>query len=271
MLQVEDLVVATGSVGREVKLVDGVSLQLGEGAVVGVVGAAGSGKSVLVRAILGLLPSGVRVLSGRVIVRGVETTFADRRAMRDFRGKVVAPILPDAKRQLNPLMSIGTFMRSVVLAHAKVSKEVARDRSLQALRAAGSPDPERVLASFPHELSGGMAQRVCIALALLHQPKLLIADEPTFGLDVTVQRQVLDRLAVLGRETGMSQLIVTRDLGIVAQYCQEVCVMSGGRVVEAGLTGEIFAHPRSPYTAALLKAVGVATPTSSADAAPVVA
>jgi ABC-type dipeptide/oligopeptide/nickel transport system ATPase component len=148
----------------------------------------------------------------------------------------------------------------VCQAHERVGRRAALARAVEALRAVGIADPERRLSAYPHELSGGMAQRVCIAMSLLHSPRLLVADEPTAGLDVTVQRQVLDQLVAAARDRNAAQLVVTRDLGIVAQYCQRVAVMRGGRIVESGPTAEVFRQPQHPYTVQLLRAVGIGVP-----------
>jgi ABC-type dipeptide/oligopeptide/nickel transport system ATPase component len=154
----------------------------------------------------------------------------------------------------------------VYQAHASASRGAAMAKAVEALKAVGIHDPERRLSAYPHELSGGMAQRVCIAMSLLHSPRLLIADEPTAGLDVTVQRQVLDQLVTAARERQAAHLIVTRDLGIVAQYCRRVAVMRGGRIVESGLTIDVFKHPQHPYTQGLLEGVGVRTaPTAAVE------
>jgi ABC-type dipeptide/oligopeptide/nickel transport system ATPase component len=175
--------------------------------------------------------------------------------LRRLRGTGIAHILPGAKTQLNPVLSIGEMMTAVISVHEKVSRKEACRRAAAALQAVGIMDPEKRLAAYPHELSGGMAQRVCIALALIHDPILIVADEPTFGLDVTVQRQVLDLMADLASRRGFAQLIVTRDLGIVAQYCQRVYVMQAGRIIESGLTTDLFRQQRQSYTQQLIASI----------------
>jgi ABC-type dipeptide/oligopeptide/nickel transport system ATPase component len=242
---------------RAVRVIDGVSLGVTAGEALGIVGEAGSGKSVLVRAILRLLPEEGRIASGTVRYRGNDLLAMEARRLRALRAVEFAPILPNAKDQLSPVSRVGDLMVLVYQAHRRVSRPAALEAAVEALRAVGIPDPERRLKAYPHELSGGMAQRVCIAMSLMHSPRLLLADEPTAGLDVTVQRQVLDQLVRAARDREAAQLIVTRDLGIIAQYCQRVAVMRGGRIVESGPTTEVFRQPQHPYTIQLLRAVGM--------------
>lgn len=221
---------------------------------VGIVGETGSGKSLLVRAILDILPEHASA-TGDIEVDGRKLATLPPAELRRVRGTVMAPILPNAKVQLNPLVRVGKLMEVVLRAHdASLDRSALHERSRAALAQVGISDAERRLRQYPHELSGGMAQRVCIALALLHSPKLLVADEPTAGLDVTVQRQVLDLLRDLSDRRDAAQLIVTRDLSIVAQYCNWVGVMHRGRLVEFGPTLEVFDEPRHPHTRALLEA-----------------
>jgi peptide/nickel transport system permease protein len=254
---VEDLVVEFIGPRGPKRVLDGVSLALQEGETVGIVGESGSGKSVLVRALLLLLPEDGRVKRGVVSYRGRNLIEMDPSELRRLRGTEIAPILPGAREQLNPVVTIGEMMCAVVRAHIKASRDECRQRAVEALSAVGIPDPARRLSAYPHELSGGMAQRVCIALALLHRPSLIIADEPTSGLDVTVTRQVLDVMAKVGREHRTAQLIVTRDLGIVAQYCGRIAVMQAGRLVEVGPTAEVFEHPRDEYTRRLISSTHI--------------
>ena len=238
--------------GSHTLLLNDVSLQARGGNILGIVGRAGSGKSVLVKAVLGLLdPESFRV-QGRVLLAGHELVGMSTDRLREVRGTVVAPILPNAKAHLNPVIRVGDFMVSVVRAHSDVNRRVARERARDALLSVGIP--EERLDAYPHELSGGMAQRITIAVALLHKPSVLVADEPTVGLDVTVQRQILDMIRTLVTESHSSMLLVTRDLGIVAHYCDVVAVMDEGRVVEAGPTKQLFAEPSNLYTAEMLDA-----------------
>lgn len=255
LLDVQDLVVIhRDAQGNERQLLRGISLQVADGETVGIVGESGSGKSILVRSLLMLPPEGVFVTAGSVHLLGQDLTQLSARQLRGLRGTEIAALLPGAREQLNPVITVGEMMTAALRAHTKMSRSEARARAAEALAAVSIPDPVRRLDSYPHELSGGMAQRVCIALSLLHEPRLIIADEPTSGLDVTVTRQVLDLMAKLSREHGMSQLLVTRDLGIVAQYCDRIAVMREGHIVEFGPVAEVFAHPRNSYTRRLIDA-----------------
>lgn len=230
-----------------------ISLTLVPGEVIGVVGASGAGKSVLVRALLQLLPHDSTV-AGSIEFDGTDLRSAHLNVLRELRGKHVGAILPDAKSQLNPVIRVGDFMQAALRSHGHVSRGDARRRCIAMLEQVGISDPARRYAQYPHELSGGMAQRVCIALALLHDPKLIVADEPTAGLDVTVQRQILDLMAELVRERGAAQLLVTRDFGIAAHYCQKVAVMHMGRVVEYDTPARIFSHSESEPAQRLVEA-----------------
>jgi ABC-type dipeptide/oligopeptide/nickel transport system ATPase component len=256
ILEVSELTVEfDGPQGRH-RALDGVSFTMAEGEALGVVGESGAGKSVLVRTLLRLLPEGAHVAGGEILLHGRDLLRMPEHELRALRGKELSHILPDAKSQLNPLVRIGQMMAAVLRVHEKAGKQEARRRAVEALTTVGITDPARRLDAFPHELSGGMAQRVCVALALLHDPALVVADEPTAGLDVTVQRQVLDLMTALGRERQAAQLFVTRDLGIVAHYCRAAVVLEAGKVVEAARTEDLFASPKHDYTRRLLAAVG---------------
>jgi peptide/nickel transport system permease protein len=257
LLEVDGLTVEFGASGHATRVLQDVSLWVAPGEALGVVGEAASGKSVAVLAMLRLLPDGARVVQGSVRYRGEDLLTMDPERLRRMRAVEFSPILPNAKEQLSPVSRIEDLMVLVYRTHTRCSRREAVAKSVEALRSVGIQDPERRLRAYPHELSGGMAQRVCIAMSLLQSPRLLIADEPTAGLDVTVQRQVLDQLVAAARDRQAAQLIVTRDLGIVAQYCQRVAVMERGRIVETGPTTEVFHRPRHDYTRRLLEAVGV--------------
>jgi ABC-type dipeptide/oligopeptide/nickel transport system ATPase component/ABC-type dipeptide/oligopeptide/nickel transport system permease subunit len=258
LLEVDELSVEFDVPGRGVsRVVDGVSLWVAPGEALGIVGETGAGKSVLVRAVLRLLPEGGHVVSGSVRYRGDDLLAMAAHRLRGMRAVEFSPILPNAKEQLSPVSKVADLMVLVYRSHARVSRKAALEKAVEALRLVGIQDPERRLNAYPHELSGGMAQRVCIAMSLMHSPRLLVADEPTAGLDVTVQRQVLDQLASAARKRQASQMIVTRDLGIVAQYCQRVAVMQGGRIIESGFTADVFSQPQQMYTRLLLQGVGV--------------
>lgn len=257
-LTMEELTVSFRAAAGVRDVLHDVSLTLAPGEVLGVVGPAGAGKSVLVRTILRLLPDNGVLRRGTVQFRGQDLFAMSAREVALLRGVGISQVLPDAKARLNPLVRVGDFMAAVLNAHERRAKDETHDALVAALRSVGITDAERRLRSYPHELSGGMAQRICIALALIHRPPVIVADEPTQGLDVTVQRQVLDLMSGLVRETGSAQLIVTRDLGIAAQYCQRVAVMRDGRIVEVAPTETLFEHPQHEYTRRFL---------SSADAA----
>jgi ABC-type dipeptide/oligopeptide/nickel transport system ATPase component len=257
LLEVDDLTVDFSDGRRTTRVLEDVSLWVAPGEALGIVGEAASGKSVAVLAMLRLLPDEGRVSKGSVRYRGEDLLTMDADRLRRMRAVEFSPILPNAKDQLSPVSRIEDLMVLVYRTHTRCTRAVAVGKAVEALRAVGIQNPERRLRAYPHELSGGMAQRVCIAMSLLQSPRLLIADEPTAGLDVTVQRQVLDQLVAAAHDRQAAQLIVTRDLGVVAQYCQRVAVMERGRIVETGPTAEVFAQPRHEYTRRLLDAVGV--------------
>jgi peptide/nickel transport system permease protein len=254
ILSVRDLEV-TPIRPKAAPLLSGISFSLGAGERMAIVGESGAGKSVLVKAVLGLLPAQLQVNGGQVCYGEVDLLSLNKSKLRSLRSKHIAATLANAKSQLHPLTTVGGTFAAALAAHQKVNAPEVRQRSIELLRMVGMNDPERRLEAYPHELSGGMAQRVCIALALMYRPRLLIADEPTAGLDVTVQRQVLDLMEKLARETGTAQLIVTSDLGIAAHYCDKVAVMQAGRVIEINETRAFFDAPVHPYSKQLLDSV----------------
>lgn len=255
VLRVDDMRVAAPMTGQT--LLSDIRIGLGAGESVGIVGESGAGKSVLVKSVLRLLPPALAVTAGSIRYRETDLLAIDKRAMRALRTTQIAAILPNAKSQLNPLTTVGAMLRSALQAHEKIGAKAADARAVELLEMVGIADPAQRLAAFPHELSGGMAQRVCLAMALMYRPKLLIADEPTAGLDVTIQRQVLDLTRALAEEAGTARLIITGDLGIAAHYCDKVAVMQAGRIVEAAETHRLFDDPRHPYTRHLLACVRV--------------
>ncbi len=256
ILDVNKLTVTVGD-ARGQELLSDVSFSLAPGESMAIVGESGSGKSILVKSVLQLLPFPLEVSSGSVRYGEVDLVAMEKREMRKLRSREIAAILPNAKSQLNPLTTVGAMLTSALQAHEKISKKDALARAVELLEMVGITDPELRLAAYPHELSGGMAQRVCLALALMYRPRLLIADEPTAGLDVTIQRQVLDLTRNLAREAGTARLVITGDLGIAAHYCDRVAVMQAGRIVEANRTDVLFANPVHPYTRHLLSCVQV--------------
>ncbi|MCC0066912.1 MAG: ABC transporter ATP-binding protein [Rhodovulum sp.] len=252
LLEIEDLAVdATGSAGT-VRILDGVSIGLGEGETLGVVGESGSGKSTLAAAIPRLLGPGLAISAGRMRLAGEDVMAMTPARLRRMRGAEVATILQDPLHSLTPWLRIGTQVAEPAVVHDRLSWKAAQARALDLLRGVWIPEPERRLRSYPHEMSGGMRQRVAGAVALSCAPRLLIADEPTTALDPTIQLQYLDLLKSLQREHGFALILITHDLGVVARTCQRVGVMYGGRFVEIGTTAEVMERPRHPYTRGLI-------------------
>ncbi len=238
-----------------VKAVDDVSFAVPRGKVLGLVGESGSGKTVTGFSIMGLVDPPGRIVGGHVLFQGRDLAHLSEQEMRDLRGNRIAMIFQDPMMTLNPVLRIDTQMIETVLAHAKVSREEARQRSRDALGMVGIPSPDERLKSYPHQFSGGMRQRVAIAIALLHRPELIVADEPTTALDVTIQGQILAEVQKLTRETGTSLIWITHDLSVVAGLADEIAVMYAGRVVEHGDVGEVLDRPLHPYTAGLIGSV----------------
>jgi peptide/nickel transport system ATP-binding protein len=254
LLSVEELGVDIRGRQGDLHILENVSLQLRAGEMHGLVGETGSGKSMTARAIVGLLPTGGRIVSGRILLGERNLVGLGEKAFRQIRGPRIAMIFQNPRTALHPLLSVRAQMGNVLKAHLDLGKEQRQSRILDYLRLAGIHDPERVAHSYPHELSGGMAQRVVIATSLVCEPEILIADEPTTGLDATVQRQILDELAALQERLSLSVLMITHDLAIVAQYCHWVSVMNLGRVVEDGPMRDILKAPTADYTQRLLSA-----------------
>jgi oligopeptide/dipeptide ABC transporter ATP-binding protein len=238
------------------RAVDGVSFRVDQGEVVGVVGESGSGKSVTALSIMGLVQTPGRVEEGsRVLFKGSDLLELDERAMRDVRGNDISMIFQEPMTSLNPVYPVGDQISESIRLHRGLSRGEARSRAVDLLRLVGIPVPERRVDEYPHQLSGGMRQRVMIAMALANEPDLLIADEPTTALDVTIQAQILELLLELRERMGMGVLLITHDLGVVAEVCDRVVVMYAGQVVETGPVADLFARPVHPYTQGLLAAV----------------
>ncbi|PJE27012.1 oligopeptide/dipeptide ABC transporter, ATP-binding protein, C-terminal domain-containing protein [Pseudooceanicola antarcticus] len=235
-----------------VKAVDGVDLTLERGEILGLVGESGSGKSITGFSLLGLVDPPGRVVEGDIRFLGEDLRSASPRRLRDLRGNRIAMIFQDPMMTLNPVLRIGTQMIETVRAHAKVSKAEARAMARDALGQVGIPHPDERIDAYPHEFSGGMRQRVAIAIALLHKPDLIIADEPTTALDVTIQSQILSEVQTLTREMGMGLIWISHDLGVVGQLANKVAVMYAGRIVERGTVDEVLDAPRHPYTRGLI-------------------
>lgn len=237
------------------KAVDDVSFDVYPGEIVGLVGESGSGKSITGFSILGLIDAPGRIVGGRVLFKGVDLTSYDAEALRTLRGNRIAMIFQDPMMTLNPVLRIDTQMIETVRAHAQVSRHAARDQAREALAAVGIPAPDERLKAYPHQLSGGMRQRVAIAIALLHKPDLIIADEPTTALDVTIQAQILSEMQKLCVRSNTAMVWVSHDLAVVAGLADRICVMYAGRVIETGNVDTILERPRHPYTIGLLGSV----------------
>jgi peptide/nickel transport system ATP-binding protein len=237
------------------KAVDDVSFSIDQGKVLGLVGESGSGKSVTGFSILGLVDPPGRVVSGDIVFKGRNLTGLPEEEWRKIRGRDIAMIFQDPMMTLNPVLRVDTQMIETVLAHEKVSEQAARARAREVLVQVGIPSPDERLKSYPHQFSGGMRQRVAIAIALLHSPALIIADEPTTALDVTIQGQILYEVQKLCRDTGTSLIWITHDLSVVAGLADEICVMYAGRIVERGAVDQVLDEPLHPYTRGLIGSV----------------
>ncbi len=255
LLDVQDLKTRFRTTRGMVRAVDGVSLSVQRGQTLGVVGESGSGKTVLSRSIMGLLPIRNVVREGSVMFEGQELVGLSARDMRPIWGAEIAMVFQDPMTSLNPVVKIGRQIGEGLRLHRGMSRQQARQTAVELLRSVKIPEPERRLGQFPHELSGGMRQRVMIAIAIACGPKLLMADEPTTALDVTVQAQILDVLQEKQRERDMAMILVTHDLGVVAGRTDEIAVMYAGKVVEKAPTPVLFSEMRMPYTEALLKSI----------------
>ncbi len=238
-----------------VRAVDDISFQVARGKVLGLVGESGSGKSVTGFSVIGLVDPPGRITTGKILFQGTDLTKLDERELRDLRGNRIAMIFQDPMMTLNPVLRIDTQMIETVLAHARVPREEARQRSRDALGMVGIPSPDERLTAYPHQFSGGMRQRVAIAIALLHRPDLIIADEPTTALDVTIQAQILAEVQKLAREVGTSLIWITHDLSVIAGLADDIAVMYAGRIVETGTVAEVLDRPLHPYTHGLIGSV----------------
>jgi peptide/nickel transport system ATP-binding protein len=260
LISVEDLRVAFDTDDGVVHAVDGISYRLEAGKTLGIVGESGSGKSVSSLTMLGLTRGRRATISGRIMFADAEQAPVDLVTINDdklrrIRGNDIAMIFQDPLSSLHPFYRVGSQLMETVLAHRDVSKKAARDRAIDLLELVGIPDPRRRVDQYPHEFSGGMRQRVMIAMALANEPKLLIADEPTTALDVTVQAQILALLEDLQTRLGMAVIVITHDLGVVAEIADEIVVMYAGRIVEHAPTTQLFASPQHPYTWGLLQSI----------------
>ncbi len=254
VLAVDNLSVEFRTRGGIVKALERVSFAIAKGEMVAIVGESGSGKSVTAFTVMGILDAAGRVTQGSASFGGLDLLQAPEAALRDIRGREMSMIFQNPRVALNPIRRVGDQIADVLLQHGNVTRREAPKRAIEMLARVRIPDPERRAKAYPFELSGGMCQRIMIAIALSCAPKLLIADEPTTGLDVTTQAAIMDLIAELGAEQGMSTLLITHDLGMAAEYCDQIVVMHAGHIVEAAPTVQLFAHPRHPYTAKLIAA-----------------
>ncbi|WP_294646531.1 ABC transporter ATP-binding protein [uncultured Aureimonas sp.] len=254
-LDVRGLVTRFDTRAGPLTAVNGVSFSVERGRILGLVGESGSGKSVTGFSILGLIDEPGEVAAGEVRVEGVDMRALSPAEQRRMRGHRVAMVFQDPMMTLNPVLTVGDQMRMAVRAHAKVSKAEASERARRALEAVGIPSPAERLRAYPHQLSGGMRQRVAIAIALLHQPAVIIADEPTTALDVSIQGQILAEIRRLADDTGTAVVWITHDLAVVSSLADDLCVMYAGRIVERGPADAVIARPRHPYTRGLLDSV----------------
>jgi peptide/nickel transport system ATP-binding protein len=252
VLQVTDLATHFHTRAGVVKAVDGVSFEVGPGEVVGLVGESGSGKSITGFSILGLIDPPGRIVSGSVKLLGEELVGADQTKLRDLRGRRMAMVFQDPSATLNPVLTIGRQMQLALAAHERLPASLARTRAIEALTRVGIPDAGRRLDAYPHQFSGGMRQRVAIAIALLNKPALIVCDEPTTALDVSIQAQILTEMRALARDTGTALIWISHDLATVSSIASRIMVMYAGRLIEEGPTAAVLRSPRHPYTKGLL-------------------
>jgi oligopeptide/dipeptide ABC transporter ATP-binding protein len=255
LLQIEDLNVGFRTEDGVVQAVRGVDLTIDDGDVIAVVGESGSGKSVTALSVLGLHPANRTTMTGRIMWQGENLITAKEDRLRKVRGGEVAMIFQDPLSALNPVYTVGKQIVEMLQSHRDISKAAAKERAIEMLELVGIPQPKRRVDNFPHEFSGGMRQRAMIAMALSCEPKLVIADEPTTALDVTVQAQVLDLLVEVTQRQGAAVMLITHDLGVVAGLANKVAVMYAGRVVEQATTDQLFDEPTHPYTVGLLRSL----------------
>ncbi|WP_461551462.1 ABC transporter ATP-binding protein [Sinorhizobium meliloti] len=256
LLSVRDLSVslATRRLGG-IPILDGLSFHVANGEVLGIVGESGCGKSLTALSIMRLLPKAAVVTGGQIVFQGRDLLHHSDSEMRSIRGKDIAMIFQEPMSSLNPVFTAGEQIIEAIIYHERITRTAARKRAIEVLSVVGIPSPERRIDDYPHQMSGGMCQRVMIAMALATNPKLLIADEPTTALDVTVQAQILELLRKLQSDTGMSVIVITHDLGVIADFADRVMVMYSGRVVEESNTNDLFDRPLHPYTAGLMRSI----------------
>ena len=256
LIEIEDLKTSFFTTDGELRAVDGVSFAIEEGRTMGLVGESGCGKSVTALSTMQLIPkSAGRIVGGEIRYRGENLLGFDEARMRHVRGNEISMIFQEPMTSLNPVFTVGTQIEEAIILHQRLSKKDARDKAIEMLRLVKIPEPETRVDDYPHELSGGMRQRVMIAMALSCNPSLLIADEPTTALDVTIQAQILNLIEELQDQLGMALLLITHDLGVVAEQADDVAIMYAGRIVEHATPEVIFSRPLHPYTVGLLKSI----------------
>ncbi len=255
LLDVQNLHTSFFTSDGEVQAVNGVNFRLNPGEILGIVGESGSGKSVTAYSIMQILADTGKITEGKVLYKGQEISSWSERQMQDFRGKCCSIIFQDPMTSLNPVFTIGNQMKESVVLHTEKRGKEAEDRVIELLELVGINEPRKRIRQYPFELSGGMRQRVMIAMALACEPDILIADEPTTALDVTIQAQILELIQELQKKLGMAVILVTHDLGVIADMCDNIVVMYGGRICERGTAEEIFYHPKHEYTKGLLRSI----------------
>ena len=255
LLSVQDLHTSFRTDSGEVQAVNGVSFNLNPGEILGIVGESGSGKSVTAYSVMQILADNGSIKSGHILYKGEDLTTWSEKQMSHFRGKCCSIVFQDPMTSLNPVFTIGNQLGEAIRLHTNRKGKEVRDRAIEMLELVGINEPEKRLKQYPHELSGGMRQRVMIAIALACEPKLLIADEPTTALDVTIQAQILELMQELRKKLGMSIIMITHDLGVVASMCEKIAVMYAGHIVEYGTTDEIFYQPGHEYTKGLINSI----------------
>ena len=255
LLSVQDLHTSFRTDSGEVQAVNGVSFNLNPGEILGIVGESGSGKSVTAYSVMQILADNGRIKSGHILYKGEDLTMGSEKQMSHFRGKCCSIVFQDPMTSLNPVFTIGSQLGEAIRLHTNRRGKEVRERAIEMLELVGINEPEKRIKQYPFELSGGMRQRVMIAMALACEPDILIADEPTTALDVTIQAQILELMQDLQKKLGMAVILVTHDLGVIADMCDNIIVMYGGRICERGTAREIFYNPKHEYTKGLLRSI----------------
>ncbi len=255
LLEIKNLRTTFSTMKGKADAIRGLNLHVEENEILGIVGESGSGKSVTMKSVMGLLPRSAKVTADTLLYKGEDLTKKTEKQLQKYRGKEMAMIFQDPMTALNPLRTIGYHLTEVICRYRNVNKKEAEKIAVEMLRQVGIPSPEARMKQYPHEFSGGMRQRVVISMALCCEPSLLIADEPTTALDVTIQAQILDLLKQLKRDRGMSVVLISHDMGVMANMCDRIAVMYGGVLVEEGTVDEIFYQPKHPYTKDLLRSI----------------